>query len=211
MGKVVSKRPRVYFLMKLDNHYKADLTAGALKVPESRIIADILLRKLDWKDAIVRQNLLQAKTPASAIRISNLIKSRLESANEELLRLIRDGKGLVATHAVFVATLKQSSLLLDFLRLVLADHYKLLARQLPKNIWGQFLDQCRVRDPGMPVWSEHTKKRLGRSVYLCLVEAGYLESTRTAKLQTVHVAAPVLGYLKRNHEYAILEALAVQV
>ena len=197
--------------MKLDNHYKADLTAGALKVPESRIIADILLRKLDWKDSIVRQNVLQAKTSASAIRISNLIKSRLESANEELLRLIRDGKGLVATHAVFVAALKQSSLLLDFLRLVVADQYKLLARQLPKSIWGQYLEQCRVRDPDMPVWSEQTKKRLGRSVYLCLVEAGYLESTKTAKLQSVHIAAPVLDYLKRNHEHTILEAMAVQI
>ena len=38
--------------------YKADITAGALKVPESRVIADLLLREVDaegWKDAIVKR------------------------------------------------------------------------------------------------------------------------------------------------------------
>ena len=42
--------------------YRADITAGALKVPESRVIADLLLRELDaegWKDAIVKNNVLQ--------------------------------------------------------------------------------------------------------------------------------------------------------
>jgi len=36
--------------------YKADITAGALKLPESRLIAELLLRQVDtqgWKDAIV--------------------------------------------------------------------------------------------------------------------------------------------------------------
>jgi hypothetical protein len=39
--------------------YRADITAGALKVPESRIIADLLLRHLDgtaWNDALYDQN-----------------------------------------------------------------------------------------------------------------------------------------------------------
>ena len=38
--------------------YKADITAGALKLPESRLIADLLLRQVDaegWKDAIVNE------------------------------------------------------------------------------------------------------------------------------------------------------------
>jgi hypothetical protein len=31
--------------------YNADITAGALKVPESRHIADLLLRRVDAEDA----------------------------------------------------------------------------------------------------------------------------------------------------------------
>ena len=43
--------------------YAADITAGALKVPESRIVADLLLRHVDhdsWQNAIVKENALQA-------------------------------------------------------------------------------------------------------------------------------------------------------
>ena len=51
--------------------YRADITAGALKVPESRIIADLLLRRLDetgWKEALYDQNVLQhgARRPLHA-------------------------------------------------------------------------------------------------------------------------------------------------
>ena len=45
----------------LEVRYKADITAGALKLPESRLIADLLLRQVDaegWKDAIVTKNVL---------------------------------------------------------------------------------------------------------------------------------------------------------
>lgn len=55
-----------------DARYKADITAGALKLPESRLIADLLLRQADdegWKDAIVTKNVLQARSPATARRL----------------------------------------------------------------------------------------------------------------------------------------------
>ena len=51
--------------------YRADITAGALKVPESRIIADLLLRRLDetgWKEALYDQNVLQTRSPKTAAR-----------------------------------------------------------------------------------------------------------------------------------------------
>jgi hypothetical protein len=46
--------------------YRADITAGSLKVTESRRIADLLLHEVDadgWTDAIVKRNVLQARTP----------------------------------------------------------------------------------------------------------------------------------------------------
>ena len=49
---------------KAGPRYRADITAGSLKVPESRLIADLLLHEVDadgWKDAIVKQNVLQAR------------------------------------------------------------------------------------------------------------------------------------------------------
>lgn len=68
---------------KIAPRYRADITAGSLKVTESRRIADLLINKVDaagWSNAIVKRNILQARSPATARRLAQLISSRLECA-----------------------------------------------------------------------------------------------------------------------------------
>lgn len=192
--------------------YKADITAGALKLPESRIIADLLLREVDaagWKDAIVKRNVLQARSPATAIRLTKLIRGRLETMRPDLWKMVRDGKGGVATHAVFAAAVKHSPLLGDFLKLVVAEQYKVFSKALSNKLWDNYLEGSRERDPDMPQWNETTRRRLRSSVFQMLAQAGYIENTRSLKLQTVHVAEQVLRYLKANHEDYVLRCIQV--
>ncbi|MFA1803980.1 BrxA family protein, partial [Xanthomonas campestris pv. campestris] len=47
--------------------YQADLSAGSLMLPESRIIAGLLLQRLDdaaWQHALRVENVLQKSAPA---------------------------------------------------------------------------------------------------------------------------------------------------
>jgi Putative inner membrane protein (DUF1819) len=93
-------------IKSLRKRHKADITAGALKAPESRHIAELLLCQVDaegWKDAIMKRNILQARSPATARRLTKLIRGRLETMGPDLWKLVRDGKGSVSTHAVFAA------------------------------------------------------------------------------------------------------------
>jgi Putative inner membrane protein (DUF1819) len=192
--------------------YRADITAGALKLPESRLVADLLLRKADaegWKDAIVTRNVLQARSPATARRLTKLIRGRLETMGPDLWTLVRDGKGTVAAHAVFAAAVKHSPLLGDFLDLVVGEQYRVFGTALTNKMFADFLDGCRERDPDMPQWNESTRRRLRSSVFQMLAQAGYVENTRTLKLQTVHVAEQVLRYLKANKEEYVLRCIQV--
>jgi BrxA len=192
--------------------YQADITAGALKLQESRIIADLLLRGVDeggWKDAIVKQNVLQARNPATATRLSRLIRGRLELMDADLWRLVRDGIGTVASHAVLTAAIKHSPLLGDFLDLVVREQYRLFTPALSKKLWDDYLDDCRGRDPEMPLWNDSTRKRLRSSVFQILAQAGFLENTRTLKLQPVHIAPQVLRYLKNRDEEYVLRCMQV--
>ena len=192
--------------------YRADITAGALKLPQSRIIADLLLRKTDaagWKDAIITQNILQSRNPESARRLTRLIRGRLETMGPDLWKLVRDGKGIVATHAVFASAVKHSPLLGDFLRLVVDEQYRLFNPILSSSLWTTYLEGCRERDPEMPQWHESTRKRLRSSVFQMLAQAGYIENTRSLKLQAVHIAEPVLRYLRMNHEEYVLRCIEV--
>jgi hypothetical protein len=196
----------------VETRYKADITAGALKVAESRIIAGLLLRKVDdegWKDAIVKRNVLQARSPATAARLTKLVKGRLMTMGPDLWRLICDGKGSVATHAVLAAAVKHSPLLGDFLDLVVREQYRLFAEKLTNKLWDEYLDGCQERDPDMPQWNDSTRKRLRSSVFQSLAQAGYVENTRSLKLQTVHIAEQVLHYLNAHGEDHVLRCIQV--
>ena len=192
--------------------YKADITAGSLKVPESRIIAGLLLRGIgqgEWDEAILDKNVLQARSPETAKRFARLIRGRFETMDASLWRLVLDGTGTVATHAVLAAAIKHSPLLGDYLDLVVREHYRLFSATLSNRCWEDYLDDCRVRDPDMPIRNESTRNRLRSSVFQILAQAGYLENTRSRKLQMVHIASQVLQYLERHNEHYVLRCIQV--
>ena len=61
--------------------YSANISAGSLKVAESHVVADLLLRGIggkEWQKAIVEDNVLQARIPKSGIRVGRLIRNRVE-------------------------------------------------------------------------------------------------------------------------------------
>jgi hypothetical protein len=172
--------------------YQADITAGSLKLAESRVIADLLLRRVDrdgWTEAVVKQNLLQTRSPATAIRVGRLIRKRLELMDADLWKLIRDGSSVVATHAILAAAVKHSPLLGDFLDLVVRDQYRVFAKSLTNKLWEDYLDDCRGRDSDMPLWSESTRGRLRSSVF--------------------QIAPQVIRYLEKHDERYVLRCIQV--
>jgi hypothetical protein len=192
--------------------YKADITAGALKLPESRIIADLLIHRISaeaWSDAIIIKNVLQSRNPETARRIARLIRSRLELMGSDIWKMVRDGNNRIAIHATLAAAVKHSALLGDFLDLIVREQNRLFMPALSKPLWENYLAGCRGRDPEMPQWNESTQRRLRSSVFQILAQAGYLENTRNLKLQPVQIAPPVIGYLQAHNEQYVLKCLQV--
>ena len=192
--------------------YKADITAGALKVAESRVIAELLLCDVsdkEWRKAIYDENVLQTRSPKTAKRLSVLIRGRLTQVEAPLWELIREGSVVEATHSCLAAAVKASFLLGDFLDLVVRDQYQTFKETLSLSLWDDYIDKCRGRDPDMPQWSESTIMRLRSSVFTILTEAGYIDSTRTRKLQSAHIVKPVLQYLEQHNEQYVLRCIQV--
>jgi hypothetical protein len=192
--------------------YRGDIIAGALMLPESRVVADLLLRHVnaaEWQEAIDTRNVLKSRRRETAIRIARLIRGRLESMDATLVKMVRDGKGTVATHATLAAAIKHSRLLGDFLFLVVGEQYRQFGQSLTHKLWEDYLDECQERDPTMPQWSESTRKRIRSSVFQTLAQAGYIENTRTLKLQAVHVSEQVLRYLIAHREDYVLQCIQV--
>src|SRR5919198_6072056 len=111
----------------MGKRYRADITAGALKIPESRRIADLLLQgtnETGWKEALYDQNILQTRNPATARRLALMLRGRLALMDTDLWKLVRNGSSIVATHACLAAAVKHSALLGDFLDLVVREQYQ---------------------------------------------------------------------------------------
>ena len=81
---------------------------------------------------------LQARHPATAVRLARLIRSRLESVDAELWKLVRDGTGTIASQALLAAAIKHSPLLGDFLDGVVREQYRLFHPILSKQLWEDY-------------------------------------------------------------------------
>ena len=191
---------------------RADITAGALKVLESRRMADLLLQgphETGWKEALYDQNILQTRNPATARRLACLLRGRLGLMDADLWTLVRDGSDMVATHACLAAAVKHSARLGEFLDLVVREQYQCYAEALSNTLWEAYLVDCRGRDPEMPQWSDSTMARLRSSIFHMLAQTGYVENTRALRLQTIHMAPQVLDYLAEHHEHYVVRGLRV--
>ncbi len=192
--------------------YKANFSRGGLMVPESRIIADLLLRGIDppgWKQAIEVDNLLAKRSPTTASTKATLIRGRLRTLTPALWRLIRDGSKPVATHAVLAATVNYSPLLGDFLELVLRPLFRRFEPSLKPQHWDRYLEDCRTRDPDMPAWSAATLETLRTRAFGMLAEAGYLSDARQRRLLPMQLSPEVAQALKDAGQFETLRRLTV--
>lgn len=190
-----------------EGRYKANFTKGGLMVPESRLVADLLLRGIDssgWRQAIEVDNALAKRSPTTASTKAGLIRARLRTMTQDLWRLVRDGSKPVATQAVFAATITYSPLVGDFMDLVVRDLYRRFEETLKPQHWDRYVEDCRSRDPGMPEWTAATLEKLRTRAYGMLTEAGYLSDSRTRTLRPLIMAPEVMQYLKEFHrDYAL--------
>lgn len=199
--------------MKSIHIYSAEITAGALKVMESRVVADLLLKSVDdvtWKSALLKENILQTRSPQTANRFAQLIRNRLETMTPDLWRLVRDGNKLVATHACLAATVKRSAIVADFLYLVVRDLLRQYEVKLTNRDWTDFIYDCRNRIPDLPEWHENTMIRMRSSVFQILAQAGYIDNTHSRQLRYVYIADEVLQYLYENNEKTVLRCIQLK-
>ena len=192
--------------------YNAEITAGSLLLKESRAIVQLLLRGADdveWQRAIAIENVLQKTSPASAKRMAKLLRNRLKLMPRELWSMVAEGTTEVATQSLLATAIKHSRLLGDFMLQVLPNHYRSFDHQLLPREWDSFLTDCAHVDPTVSTWSPSTKAKVGQVIYRVLAEAGYLENTRSLKLQPVSIAPEVSRFLYVHNEHYILKCMEI--
>lgn len=192
--------------------YDSDLTGGSLMVRESRVIADLLLKEAtseEWLDAIQTDNRLQKPTAATARRIAQSIRKRLERMEPSFWQAIRDGDDELATQASFCAVLERNLLLVEFIESVLRDAFVTQAGKLHVWQWSDFLDERAHKDSALADWSMTTKRKTGQVAFRILAEVGLLTDTRSLTLQHLLVRPEVRVLLDDTYRHRIRGCLEV--
>jgi hypothetical protein len=192
--------------------YNAEIVAGALMLAESRQIARRLLEGVtdsELKKLLVEENILQKRSPSTALRQAALIKKRLQLVNGELLSVIADGTREVATQALLAAAIKHNKLLGDFMLRVVKEHWLAYEKELKRSDWSRFLEECQHIDPTVLTWSKATRQKIGQVVVRCLIEARYVDSARSLQITPVHIYGEVLDSLRRNDEQYVLTCMEI--
>lgn len=192
--------------------YNAEIVAGSLLLKESRAIAELLLQGADqqaWHQAIVIDNVLQKTSLNSSLRLTRLLKKRLEAMPREVLEIVASGTTEVALQSLLAAAIKHSRLLGDFMLQVVRRHYKEFNVKLLPREWDSFLEECAHIDPTVESWSQSTKNKMGQVVYRILAEAGYLDNTRSLNVQPVMITPEVSKFLHAHNEDYILKCMEI--
>jgi hypothetical protein len=186
------------------------MAAGSLLLTESRKIARLLLEEPsdeDWSRALLVENILQKKSPASAIRLARLIRNRLTLMSPPLWTFVAEGNKQLATQSLLAAAVKHGRLLGEFMRIIIKRHVRAFDYQLQANEWRNFLEECALIDPNINEWSQTTRAKIGQVVFRILAEARYLESSRSPRILPVRIEDELKTYLVDNNEHYVLSCL----
>ena len=191
--------------------YDGGIVAGSLLVPESREVARLLLEGANekaLKDAIIRGNILQKRSPQTAKRQGALIQKRLILMNHHHWELVVHGHSILATQAIMAAAIKHSHLIGDFMQSVVKEHWQTFQKAISNSDWHHFMENCAQLDARLDSWTDKTRAKLRQVVFRVLDEAGYISNTKSRLLQSVAIEPDLRQYLIAHSEAYILSCMS---
>ncbi len=192
--------------------YLGDLIGGSLMITEAQLIAELLLSdpsKDQWDEAIVEQNILQKRSPASAKRNAATIKKRIANLGNQFLSALVNANHEEAAQLMMAATLMNSPLLADFMRTVVMDAKRMYRESIDMKDWEYFWeDKCRIY-PDFADMSESSTYKIAQVAFKVMTDGGFLESTKTKILTNIYITPDARNLLVEMDRDDIIQAMEI--
>jgi len=157
--------------------YRLSFSVGGLFAKEALVAAPLFVQSHDWRavrTAIDADNLLQARTVASARRLASEVVQRLEELNVDEIALLLDGTASERSYLMWTAACRRYDLLGEFAEEVVRERFLLLAPTLLPEHFDAFVRAKSVWHEELSAAADSTLQRLRSNAYLMLREAGLL-------------------------------------
>lgn len=169
--------------------YRGSITRESYLFHEMRVVAKLIMQDKEEKDIyeeILQNNLFQFPTERNIKSISIGCYRRLMSMeSKELINVIAEGAVDVAKQACMFSLMSYNRLIYEFMTEVIGEKYKNNDLSFDKAYISRFLYELQQKDEKVASWSDSTIHKIKSVMLKCLVESGYLESTKAKELNPV--------------------------
>jgi hypothetical protein len=161
----------------MTERYRLSFTTGGLLKRESEDAALMFLSSGNWgqtRSALRSKNIMQVRTTASGLRISKEIISRLETLSAQELQFLTECAATDKACLLWSAVCRRYSLVRDFAREVLREHFVLMRRQLALSDFDAFFNSKALWHEELDQLAKSTQGKLRQNLFRMMREAGFI-------------------------------------
>lgn len=163
-----------------DSRYALSFTTGALLAREGALLAAVYADVRDWekvRDRAVEDNLLQARTHRTGVRLVRETVKRLSVLTDQEVELIDELTAPERGHLMWVAACRRYGLIGEFAEEVLRERFLLLASTLQYEDFDSFVRGKALWHDELATIKDSTMQKLRSNVFKMLVEAELLSAS----------------------------------
>jgi len=157
--------------------YTLGFTAASLRPELARIVAERFVACRDWsqaKQGVLADNALQARSPASAIRMEREFRQRLQTLTTQQIEILATAPLDSRCAIAWLSVLKHSVFVFDFSAEVLRGKIKDLDPVLRPSDYENFVATQMGDHPELAMLTVTTKEKIRRVMKTMLREVGIL-------------------------------------
>ncbi len=159
------------------SRYALSFTTGALLAREGALLAPLYVEIRDWeqvRDRAVADNLLQARTHRTGVRLVRETVKRLSVLTDREVELMEELTAPERGHLMWVAACRRYALIGEFAEEVVRERFLLLASTLQYGDFDTFLRSKAVWHDELATIKDSTMYKLRSNLFKMLMEAELL-------------------------------------
>ncbi|ERI35653.1 hypothetical protein M707_20580 [Arthrobacter sp. AK-YN10] len=160
--------------------YALSFTSGALLMREAAIVAPVYSLERDWarvRAVVAGENLLQARTVASGLRLAREVIQRLTVLTDDEIKLLIEATSTERGHLLWAAACRRYDLVGEFAEEVVRERFLLLTPSLDHNDFDSFVRSKSLWHTELSELKDSTRRKLRSNMFRMLNEAGLLSNS----------------------------------
>lgn len=161
------------------DRYALSFTSGGLLVREADVAVAEYLRTRDWasvRHVVIEQNLLQARTTSSSVRVTRETIQRLSTLSTSELELLAESSPTERCHLMWAAACRRYALIGEFAEEVLRERFLLMTPTVGADDFERFITGKGLWHPELDELKPSTRERLRQNLFRMLQDADLLSN-----------------------------------